>query len=177
MRNFLHTIWVTRDLPGGVLLAVMGLVGGWVMLGFFSSSVQRANLDRFHLNTPSFAGWGIQQPIPAMYNFENRYWVSRVPLTNLDLQLSPAEIRQRMGESLIDTGYANHFPTRIFTFGDGRNKYLKGQTESVFLYVQSRYRQQLKVTSFLAAPTPDQKTGFEFHRRGSEWRYLGIVPP
>jgi len=123
-------------------LALAGLLAGvalWLSALPFSRAVQQATIDRFHLVTPSFAAWAIQQPSPPMYNLENRYWFARRELAANELVGDPAEG--------IETGMLNHFPVRMITFADARVRLFEDQRQG-WLYVRSRYQNQERMTVY-----------------------------
>ena len=76
-----HRWWGDRlqgpppDYGLGVVVALVIAVTVWLAATPLVPAVARATLARFHLRTGSFWGWAIQQPVPAMYNFANRYRV------------------------------------------------------------------------------------------------------
>jgi hypothetical protein len=109
----------------GILVAV-AVVAFWLLAMPFSRFIQKTTLDRFHLQTRSFLVWAIQAPVPAMYNFHNRYRV---------------EPRFQDSTSTGDplTGTVNHFPVRLYTFGETRRFMMRDQARHM-LTVESRYR-------------------------------------
>ncbi len=127
-------------------LAIVGLlvaVAVWLLLMPVVSSVAGTTMRRFHLRTSSFAGWAIQFPIPAMYNFSNRYQFDRYPPGLIDpLFHEPGEKR-----------YINHFPVRCVTFADGRYFELH-EGEDRWITVDSTYRGQQIESRFHAKPNP-----------------------
>jgi hypothetical protein len=120
------------------------LVALWLLAMPFSRFVQQATLNRFHLQTRSFLVWALQAPVPAMYNFHNRYRVEPRPLST-----SP-------GEPL--TGTVNHFPVRIYTFGNTR-RFMMHYRARHMLTVESRYRGHSLTTRWVAVP--NAAGGFE----------------
>ena len=140
------------------MAAIVTLVVGvaiWLLLMPWIPAIGRTTLNRFHLNSGSFATWAVQFPIPAMYNFANRYEVRRKPMTERD---DADRSRQRL---------VNHFPVRIFTFADGRYVHLR-YGEDRWLTVESSYRGQTLRSSFHAQPKPAGK-GFDLRRLESEF--------
>ena len=128
-----------------LVLALVVVVSGWVLCMPFCRFVQRTTMARFHLQTPSFFAWAVQQPIPAMYNFYNRYEIMPPPWRG-----SPAF--QSVGATI------NHFPIRMFTFGDNRAIFLPhGQMRSIDTW--SSYRGEHLHVCWIAMPTEDG--GFE----------------
>ena len=125
-----------------ILLMIIAVVG-WLLAMPFSRFVQRTTMERFHLQTSTFVGWAAQQPIPAMYNFYNHY----------EIRPSPWQ-----GESSVGT--LNHFPLRIFTFGDNRAIFL-ANPEPRTLDAWSSYRGEELHTHWTATPSSD-KGGFDF---------------
>ena len=156
MRSFLRSVWETGDFPAAVLFGLILITSGWLVLLPFNRSIQQTSLKRFHLATPNYLAWAIQQPIPAMYNFENQYWLSNKPLMDDQFDLSPKEFQTGEGEEKIESSYANHFPARIVTFGDGRFTHLRETKSTRYLSLQSRYRQEGLRTAMVLEP---QATG------------------
>jgi hypothetical protein len=126
-----------------ILLLIL-VIAGWLIAMPFSLFVQRTTLDRFHLQTRSFLGWAIQQPVPAMYNFYNHYEVRPSPWKSMSDD--PLE------EASSETGTINHFPVRIFTFGDNRSIFL-AQPERRTLDAWSSYRGEVLHTRWTATPS------------------------
>ncbi len=126
-----------------VILAVLVGVAVWLIAMPFSPLVQQTTLNRFHLQTESFAAWAIQAPIPAMYSFHNRYRIEAMPW-----DASPFATPR--------TGTLNHFPVRITTFATDR-LYLK-QTDRRLITLRSDYRGRSLTTQWIA--TPHQDCGF-----------------
>lgn len=124
------------DLATKAMVAVVLGVTAWLMALPLSSSIQQATLARFHLRSSNFLCWALQQPIPAMYSFENRYWLN-----------GPRETAE-------ESSLVNHFPLRLLTFGDNRYRLLH-QHQPLNLVVRSRYRNQQLTTICRATPKPD----------------------
>jgi hypothetical protein len=127
------------------------LVSGWLLSMPVCRFIQRATLNRFHFQTRSFAVWAIQQPIPAMYNFYNRF------------EISPSRVATKSTEpkstDLWDSGAVNHFPLRLFTFGDNRAVFLPtGEPRQIEVW--SSYRGEELHTRWMA--TPHESGGFDF---------------
>lgn len=134
---FLRESWGGRDFFGLGLAAAVLLIAGWLVSLPLSPFTQKTTAERFHLRTGSFAGWALQQPVPPMYNLENRYWFARRPLSAEELTDSPpADV-----ESMV----VNHYPVRVATFADTRLR-LFGTAPEGWLYVRSVY-QQMELTS------------------------------
>ena len=138
-------IWNTKDVASKILLTVIVGVSIWIAALPLSSTVQETYLRRFHLSSPNFAVWAIQQPVPAMYNFENRVWASQMPADFVELydSMHPDPTHGQSTNAAeqdkgIETDPVNHFPTRAFTFGHTRS-FLKQYPLSYF-YLRSRYR-------------------------------------
>ena len=117
-------VFGSEDRVAKLLLVVMLTVFSYLILLPFCPSFQRFALKRFHLSLDSFALWAIAQPIPAMYSFENRYWIqtgdSPIDLKRLD----PRQLVDRKTfygplcskpvEGVV-TGLINHYPGKLFT--------------------------------------------------------------
>lgn len=143
--EFIRSSRSLKDRAALALLAAVGLIAFWLAAMPFCPVVQRWTIERFHLATPSFACWMLQQPIPPMYNLENRYWFSVRPLTDAELTTQP--------EPGVETGMLNHFPARAVTFAAGRLATVKHQREG-WLYLRSRYRDSQRVTAYHLTPVP-----------------------
>lgn len=122
------------------ILCLVLIVTCWLLALPFSVFVQRTSLNRFHFQTRSFVLWAIQQPIPAMYNFYNRY--------EADEAGSEAFIVPAM------EGTLNHFPLRIVTFGDNREFILWPEFTRT-IDIHTSYRGQTLHTRWKASPTRD----------------------
>lgn len=129
--------WSTITLAGLVLI-----VGGWTAALPFSRGIQNATFQRFHLSTPSFACWVLQQTTPAMYNFENRYWL--IPSEQVADQSSNSA-------EAIETNLVNHFPLRLLTFADHRYRILHDDQPHT-LVIRSAYRGNSLMTRCQALP-------------------------
>lgn len=104
-----------------LLIAVCAV---WALLLPWVPAVAEASMRRFHLTSGSFAAWAIQQPIPAMYNFENTYEIRQwPPSVASDLLLAPildSPVGQSQDFGTIHSGHINHFPARVVTFSSHR---------------------------------------------------------
>jgi len=105
-----------------------------------SPFIQQTTLNRFHLQTGSFAAWAIQAPIPAMYSFHNQYRVEAMPW-----DASPFAPPR--------TGTLNHFPVRVTTFTIDRLN-LK-QVDRRMITLRSDYRGRSLTTQWIATPHED----------------------
>ncbi len=141
--RFLQNCFSRRDWGGLAMVAAVAMIAAWLVCLPFSTAVQQTTINRFHLATRSFAAWAVQQPIPPMYNLENRYWLAHQRLTPDQLVVPPA-----VG---IKTGMVNHFPTRLATFADSRARMMQNPLET-WLYVRSRYQSQQRTTEWRLRP-------------------------
>lgn len=133
-----------RDRHGLALLLLVAVIAAWLLALPFSEGVQQATIDRFHLTSPSFTVWMLQQPIPPMYNLENRYWYSPRSLNPEELTVPPsADVRSEM---------VNHFPARMITCASGRLMILEGHRDAWF-YLKSKYRQSERITVYKLTPS------------------------
>lgn len=120
----------SRD-PGFVVIVLLvSLTAAWVLLMPFFPAVASATMRRFHLRSDSYLFWAIQSPIPTMYNFANTFQVRKVPHGEPDPEGEPTVMR-----------YANHFPMRVVTFADTRNRFLSGGQDRWYT-LRSSYRGQ-----------------------------------
>lgn len=177
MRKLIQHIWTSRDFASAALLTVIVASACWVTCLPLSTTVQKCYLNRFHLSTSSFPAWAIQQPVPAMYNLENRFWVS--PSTLSEAELRDSEIRSTAlaptpkpqlpvasePTSEIGTSALNHFPARTITFG-GSRAVLK-ENPNKYFYLRSRYRGRELSSSYRTFPVSDSEVRVE--RIESEW--------
>lgn len=157
MRLFFAALRRSHDPLALLLVALVVGVSGWILAMPACRPIQAATLERFHLRTPSYWGWAAQQPIPSMYNFENRYWWFAGPAPEAYRGTAPLFAD---GQS-IETRVVNHFPGRLLTFGDGRYRLL-GNGESCHLVLRSRYRGQELATVWNAKASP--RGGFDLSR-------------
>lgn len=118
-------------------LAIIGLVtivAAWLLAMPLVPAISTATMNRFHLCSKTFAGWAIQQPIPAMYNLANRYEIYR----QLPASWSDPTVNDHDDERL-EAGYVNHFPSRLITFANARARLLREQ-EDRWYQLESSYR-------------------------------------
>ena len=137
------------------IVALVAAVVVWLLLTPFVSSIASSSLYRFHLRSSSFAWFAIQQPIPSMYNFANRYEVAEVPPGLVDPLFSMA----------VEPRYINHFPARVLTWSSRRYQNLD-EGRDRWVTIESSYR-GLTVKSVLHAK-PDGEGGFELIRLPAE---------
>ncbi len=127
-----------RDYGFAAIVVLLASIALWLIAMPYCEFIQRATLRRFHLQTDTFVRWAAQAPIPAMYNFHNTFEVFPAP-----------------GRSSSDRvplkGTLNHFPVRLFTFGDNREVMFR-RREKRTLTLTSRYREQSLTTRWIAIP-------------------------
>lgn len=111
-----------------LLVAALFTVACWLLAMPFVPTIARCTMQRFHLQTDSFAMWAIQQPIPPMYSFANTTEVWNGP---------PNQGQAPAGK--LDSQTVNHFPTRMFSFADGRARFLRDSSSKWFV-LRSAYR-------------------------------------
>jgi len=139
----------TGDGHAFLLLLTLSSVAAWLLALPVSKVIQQATIDRFHLTTGSFAAWAAQQPIPPMYNLENRYWYSLRPLMHSELTTPPPEG--------VQSAMLNHFPARMITCASGRLLMLENQRECWF-YLKSKYQQTERITAYRLVTQPDSNS-------------------
>jgi hypothetical protein len=127
------------------LVGLVMVVAGWLLTMPFCTFIQRTTLNRFHLQTQSFVVWAFQQPIPSMYNMYNRF------------EIRPSPWRTEPN-SIWEKGTVNHFPLRMFTFGDNRRVFLRPD-EFREIDIKSSYRGEHLHTRWTA--TPSSNGGFD----------------
>lgn len=110
------------DRPSRLLLTVVLVVSAWQLALPLWPWVQQVTMRRFQLRTENYWAWAMQQCIPSMYSFENRYWV---------LDRDPNSLLGDLSEShIIESRVINHFPARVFTFGDNRYRFLTSDLQA-----------------------------------------------
>ncbi|MEZ6093585.1 MAG: hypothetical protein R3C03_05010 [Pirellulaceae bacterium] len=130
--TFIRELIAKRDVWGATLLGLCAAIGCWLIVLPFSSEVQRVTLRRVQFDSPSFANWSTLQIVPPMYGLENRYWFEPQKFSNG----VPVE------QPLLEAGYINHFPMRIITFFDNRERLLS-QFDDSRIVVESRYQDEV----------------------------------
>jgi hypothetical protein len=143
-----------RDYGFLAIVLLVIVVAVWLLLMPFVPAIASATLHRFHLRSKSFPLWAIQQPIPSMYNFANRFEVREYPPGLVDPILDSTEKR-----------YINHFPTRVLTFANTRYLHLR-KAEDRWVTIDSTYRGQTVETRFHAKALDGG--GFELVRLPSQ---------
>lgn len=136
------------DLGFLAIVMLIATVAAWLLAMPFAPRVARATMDRFHLRGENFLVWAIQQPIPAMYNFANQYrvygerpgWWEEEPSILVE-QTIPT----------LESGYVNHFPTRMITFANARYRLL-GDRQERWYELHSTYRGQPVTTRIHLRP-------------------------
>jgi hypothetical protein len=131
----------TSDHGYRLILAGVCLVATWLLAMPLSRVVQQTTLNRYHLQTGSFIAWAVQAPVPAMYNFHNRYRVE-------------APSQQPPPDSAPLTGALNHFPIRLYTFGETRRFMLRDRARHM-LTAESHYRGLSLTTRWQVVVTED----------------------
>ena len=130
-----------------LVMALVVVTASWILVTPWVPSIARATMNRFHLRTESFALWAAQQPIPAMYNFANRYEVRQWP-AGLTESL---HLDQATSLGTVESRYINHFPMRTMTFANTRYRFLKAG-EDRWLTITSTYRGQELETRYHVKP-------------------------
>lgn len=127
------------------IVSLVVVVAAWLLLTPVIPGVAMQTMRRFHLRSPNYPIWAAQFPIPAMYNFANRYRIANLQSLESEfgvMQLGDVESQPpTMTQPMTPWRYANHFPTRVITFADGRYRYLRGGQSHRFEF-ESRYRGQ-----------------------------------
>ncbi len=135
INQFLRNVVQTGDLSAATLFGVILAIAVWLVSLPFSEKIQQATLMRFHLQSPSFLAWCGLQVVPAMYNLENRYWLSE----RVEQDDATRSVR------CIESGTTNHFPTRMITSFDARYRFFR-QLDHAEVILESRYRDQVLAT-------------------------------
>ena len=137
LTRFLKLITRTQDFSAALLLGFVLAISTWLILMPFNKQVQQATMLRFHLQSKSFIAWCGLQVVPSMYNLENRYWLT--------------EVRQNSDGKWtlhkVDSGMANHFPTRMLTSYDARYRFY-GERRQTEMLLESRFQNRALVTKW-----------------------------
>jgi hypothetical protein len=140
-----------RDYGFLAIAAFIAIVFAWLLLTPLVPSIASAALHRFHLRSHAFWWWAMQQPVPPMYAFANRYEVRDAPPdATTDAKVAP-QMR-----------YLNHFPARVLTFASTRYHYLQDKQDH-WAVIESAYRGQRLETVLHAKPLANG--GYELVRR------------
>ncbi len=96
------------DRWGTLFYTMLGFVALWPLLVLTVRPIAREQMRRMHLANNSFPAFALEQLVPAMYNFSNQgYWSKiDVPLADWPWELP----RDR------EVYYFNHFPVRNLTW-------------------------------------------------------------
>ncbi|MEM6779529.1 MAG: hypothetical protein AAF670_17880 [Planctomycetota bacterium] len=147
------------------LMALAVLIAAWLLAMPWVPAISQSTMRRFHLQSTHFGWWAVQQAIPPMYSFRNTTEIRSTPpglhsdkivaSELMDPILSDLNLVSDVSASTPDPGWIsartiNHFPSREFTFGNGRYRYLRGHEPRYFI-LESQYRgQQLRSVYRLA---------------------------
>ena len=140
------------------IVALVVIITTWLLLMPFVPAIASATMHRFHLRSGSFTWWAIQQPIPSMYNFANRFQVSDVPPGFSSDPLFADPLFPEASTQAVEKRYLNHFPTRIVTFANTRYRYLNDGQDR-WITIDTRYRGQMLESTYHAKPVAEG--GFE----------------
>ena len=116
----------------------------------WTPAISQSLMNRFHLRTNTFAGWAVQQPIPAMYSFHNTTEIRNLPLDAFESGLLdpilfdplaiPGDVNRGASRIGVLGGRTlNHFPAREITFANSRDRYLRDPATKWFV-LESTYR-------------------------------------
>ncbi len=125
---------IRRDLGFHALVGLLGLVAIWLLAMPLVPAVTESTMHRFHLTTPSFSWWAIQQPIPSMYNFDNRFEMQRQPRGSGKPILHGIHSREK-----VASGQVNHFPASRITSALANTTY-SGDLEDWWFTLITGYR-------------------------------------
>ena len=134
------------DIGFYAIVALVGVIAGWLLLMPWIPGIASATIHRFHLRTSSFTWWAIQAPIPSMYNLANQYEVGELqpelpddplfqPMFEFPISEQPAT------DHKTEKRYINHYPVRVITFANRRYRYFNDGNDR-WVTVTSRYRGQ-----------------------------------
>ena len=144
LSRFLRAITRTRDFSAALLFGFVLAITTWLLFMPFNKRVQQATMLRFHLQSKSFLSWCGLQVVPAMYNLENRYWLTE----------SKQNRDGTWTKTRVDAGTANHFPTRMLTSYDARYRFY-GERRHAEMLLESRFQDQALVTKWRVVRQPD----------------------
>ncbi len=108
------------------------VVSVYLLLLAVLPALQRTLMRNFHLRTPSYLLWALQQPVPNMYNFKNELMLE-IPMQ--------------------ETRYVNHYPIQLVTNPWNRHIYFWNYGHTV-LRVRSTYRGVRVVTRYRLSAQP-----------------------
>jgi hypothetical protein len=137
-----------------ILVTALFSVAVWLLAMPWVPAIARCTMNRFHLQTDSFAAWAIQQPIPPMYSFANTTEVrSRSPKSPSQRALEPAGSKE--DNAVLASRFINHFPTREFTFANARVRHLLDRSSRWFV-LRSAYRGQTVESLYRLDPVEEK---------------------
>ena len=137
--------WFYRVVVGCVVVVAV-----WLLLTPWVSAISEVMMRRFHLQNRSLATFVATFPIPAMYNYANRYRVT---------PNEPAGFfRGGEGDTAIPIRYANHYPARTFTFADARYRELRF-AETRWVDLESSYRGHIVRSRYRLVPVESERRG------------------
>lgn len=134
-----------RSMGAVALYAATSFVSVVLLLLAILPPVQRSFMRRFHLVTLSYGVWALHQPVPSMYNFDNR-------MVLLEAPVRPEDQSRRV----------NHFPPQLVTNPWNRDIYywtgLVGWPAGhTLLEVRSVYRGLELVTRYQLKGDPETR--------------------
>ncbi len=147
---------IQRDLGFHALVGLLGLVAVWLLAMPFVPALTEATMRRFHLTTESFSLWSLQQLIPSMYNFDNRFEVQRQPPDFGDPIFQGIHARER-----VASGQVNHFPASRITSALANTTY-SGDSEDRWFTLITSFREIEERSYYHLQPRKDG--GFEMIR-------------
>ncbi|MGE3980398.1 MAG: hypothetical protein AB7F70_03110 [Candidatus Omnitrophota bacterium] len=130
-----------KQYPGTCLfISILLLIYLYIGFKLISPGLRERSLAQFHLTCPTFIGWALNQPIPAMYNFANEIWIGNRP-------------KNATKEFPVGTSFKhyytwlNHYPLRVITFSWYRSMILK-DVDYKFISLRSTYRNTFVETCY-----------------------------
>ena len=137
-----------------ILVTALLSVAVWLLAMPWVPAIARCTMNRFHLQTDSFAAWAIQQPIPPMYSFANTTEVrNRSP--NSPDQHASEPTGSSEDNAVLAGRFINHFPTREFTFANARVRHLLDRSSRWFV-LRSTYRGQTVESLYRLDPAAEK---------------------
>jgi len=122
------------------LLSAMLFFSCFILLLPLSATVRRAGLQRFQLARWPLAAWIAFQPLPSMYNFENRWEVIRPP---------GGPCSEQVG------GFVNHHVYNRIALFNGRIRFVQCPLPA-WVHFRSTYMGTTVETTYRLDSGPDQ---------------------
>lgn len=123
-----------------LFISVLLILYVYVGLKLISPEFQKRAITQFHLTSPSFLVWAVNQPVPAMYNFANEIWIGNRPKN------ASNEIPLGSPFKYYYT-WVNHYPLRVVTFSWYRSMIYKDK-DYKYISMRTAYRNTFVETCY-----------------------------